>query len=462
MELNPTSTITTAHHSQPFDIISSLPQELATLAFSYLSKPDLASANLVSKNWMLLSNEESLWNKSLGYAGSEHLYRSEEGIQSNSTDQSHLIFDLLNYPVLLKVTRAAMEKIDRDFRENSLRQSIDIKAVALNGEILSSFTITTNVFGRIQSKIGTQKPDITLEVGSVIYGKKINNSLGNGALDRIFSFARPSREKPSDVIKEFKATLLSGTFFSEQTHDFACEYFEEFPELLVLSMDFEEGWKLKLMQKVGGNLPKSKKSEQMQQWMQTVSVNPGGKDFTCPITHQLFKDSVFIPKNGQSYERKALVEWVKGNKGPLPVHKVKLDKLFERASFLKEAIADLGLTSVLEEKISSLESLALHTQLLQSKNIPENLNSKQHAQWLLDFIVNHSIFQNSNHIVPCILEEEDLMNLWTNPLTQELAEVIRKTHKIVDLKKITKEKDNQETEEKDNQDNKFSFPCLIS
>ncbi len=214
----------------------------------------------------------------LGYPGSENLVRTVEGICSASFQPSQFL-TLCNYSTLVKVTRAAMEKIHRDFKSHSDCQRINISAVSSSGQSTSLFVINTNFFRRILNT-KSEEPELTLEVGTFYFDpidRLIVPYSGEGPLADALGFERSfkffeERTLLQDV-KEFKAELLSGYLFTNSTHLFASEYFENFPEVLALSMDVSKTgeWILNLQQKVGAPLAEEERDRLLAEKMNAVS-----------------------------------------------------------------------------------------------------------------------------------------------------------------------------------------------
>src|ERR1043165_5790496 len=88
----------------------------------------------------------------LGYVGSETARRTETGICT--TDQSvSVLVPLLNYPVAVKVSKVALEKLNQEFRA-SCHHRIDIDAVVIDPATKDEknyriFTINHNFFARL-------------------------------------------------------------------------------------------------------------------------------------------------------------------------------------------------------------------------------------------------------------------------------------------------------------------------
>ena len=213
----------------------------------------------------------------LGYPGSQNLVRMPDGIHLTSFLDSRFR-PLGNYPALVKITRTAIEKMDRDFR-NFETPSINIYAISNNGISSLMFGINSLFFSRVHEKLESDEPELTFEVGSFVFDP-IQNSLSSygGKTERSFHGSVETNPYLRNV-KEFRAKLLSTVEYSpifntiRSTHHFASEYFENFPEVLALSMDVSKTgeWILNLQQKVGAPLAEEERDRLLAEKMNAVS-----------------------------------------------------------------------------------------------------------------------------------------------------------------------------------------------
>jgi hypothetical protein len=379
----------------------------------------------------------------LNYQGSEFLFRTDKGIETSRG------FDALyNYPVLLKVSYAALKQIDVDFRENDDRQSIDINAVTLDGKAFPLFSLNSNLFGRLHSYMGMQDKEVTLEAGTFIYDPK-DNSLNSSIKDqplaiseRTFSGLFAEKKERLDekaVIKHFNAELLSGDVFANKTHQFTCEFFAEHAELLILSMDYEaaSGWKLRIGQKIGPQTPKD--AELKTQWMKTISPCVDTR-YICPITKKMLVQPVWVKGSCVSYELDALKQWQLEGRGVPPNPKDIIDEMLERAQKLRQAIDnELAaqqemqpgqlISNELLEQIERLEYWAERQEFVEKFADIAHFGKNERAEFILERIEKKltGIKERTQYsVVPCPLE------ISPNLVVQQIINGFRLTHTVLE------------------------------
>jgi hypothetical protein len=345
----------------------------------------------------------------------------------------------LNYPALLRVTKAAIEKLDCAFRESSDRQTITVKAVSSDGETHPLFSINTNLFGRVQDRRNSSKPEHTFEAGTFVYAPKDDSfatyleDLKTGRVDGIGCERSFSSNEKVPMVKEvqgFTAELLSGFVCARSTCQFACEYFDRFPEMLILSMDVDnEGkWKLLLQQKKGA--PNPEDAALFQERMKTVSQKTLASHITCPITGKLLKEPVRIQgKGGGCYESEALKEWAsRRSLEPLPVHKSQFDKLLKRAQKLTSKLEEGGqeFTPALQEECRRLESSVQSSLFLTGWDIPANLSGRERGLWIAEFAQKHQLLNQPRE--PLFINTEEAEQAEICPATRSITRLFRATH----------------------------------
>ncbi len=375
----------------------------------------------------------------LGYPGSQNLVRMPDGIHLTSFLDSRFR-PLGNYPALVKITRTAIEKMDRDFR-NFETPSINIYAISNNGISSLMFGINSLFFSRVHEKLESDEPELTFEVGSFVFDP-IQNSLSSygGKTERSFHGSVETNPYLRNV-KEFRAKLLSTVEYSpifntiRSTHHFASEYFENFPELLVLSMDVAKDgqWKLELQQKIGRPLSNEKREQLFDEKIKTVSRATLSNKILCPITRKVLEDPILLSSTWQSYERKALNHWAILKIGePVPVYKNPYDRIFEKAYELSIKLENLEWTPDLQREVDHLEYLSERANLVYSGIIPKEFCEQWRAIWIIEYLLNERSELFEHLTPPVFIQKNDLARANQHPMpqVQAVADVFRLTHTI--------------------------------
>jgi hypothetical protein len=374
----------------------------------------------------------------LGYPGSDSLLRTEKGIETTSG-----FLGLLNYPVIVKVAYAALRQIDSDFRKHDNHYEIKINAVTCDQESCLLFTLNSNFFRRLQDYMGTQAREVTLEAGTFVYHPEKNsfctyvkdeslahvglNERSFGDVGFLTDYKASNSEKKT--IKQFSAELLVFGQAADETHQFACEFFAA--ELLMLSIDYANGWKLKIGQK-SGILPAE---ECKQQLMQTISPL-ADRNYLCPITKKVMTDPIYNTKQPLiRYEWKAIKQWLADKKGKPPVHKNLVEEMLQRAYQLiqtmhheiaeQEEQPGQPLSHNLLEQIDRLEYWT--GPVIKNLDVSKQMDHEERAKLVLEKIAEKLLALKSaeSTIVPSkySLEPDSMM--------QQVCEIFARTHTVL-------------------------------
>ncbi len=153
------------------------------------------------------------------------------------------LLPLLNYPVCVEMTPAAIQKMDLEFKEHDNVSQVDIYLNFKSGIKWHLFSVNTNFFGRVQGDRNSNSPVLKYTVGTFEYDPSdhsyrfdcfMERSLGISSKD--FSSLKLS---PNDVMVSFSATYSVGYFGVLKQTEFLVSSFEDSnaPEALLLKID---------------------------------------------------------------------------------------------------------------------------------------------------------------------------------------------------------------------------------
>lgn len=181
----------------------------------------------------------------LGYPGSHTVKRTHRGIES--TDISISAFTpLMNYPMLITLTRAAMDKLKNDSEEKP-HQELRVYAVSTEEQKANIFTLHNAFFNQIRAST-SQESEITFKAPDYTYLKN------SRTFDRPLTCFRgfPGWQMPyARIVQRFQATFIPSFLRTNEQYQAKDKLLFEFPERLHLRMDVtaQGEWNLELLQK---------------------------------------------------------------------------------------------------------------------------------------------------------------------------------------------------------------------
>lgn len=177
-------------------------------------------------------------------------------VAKKSTD----FMPLLNYPVRVEMTSAAIQKMDLEFQEHDNMSQIEIDLNFKSGKKWHLFTINTNFFGRVQGDLHLQErpigsfrssrdgdnnsPVFRYTVGTFEYDPSDKSYRFDWTMERTLDTLTNKGFSsldlpPNDVMVSFSATYTTGCFNVSSRTNFLTTTFEDpnAPEELLLKID---------------------------------------------------------------------------------------------------------------------------------------------------------------------------------------------------------------------------------